>query len=53
MTSARSQDLAHLARLVDAGRLRVVVDSVHHVEHAADAHRRAEAHPVGKVVVRF
>ena len=53
MTSARSQDLAHLARLVDAGRLRVVVDSVHHVEQAADAHRRAEAHPVGKVVVRF
>jgi NADPH:quinone reductase-like Zn-dependent oxidoreductase len=53
MTSARSHDLARLARLVDAERLRVVIDSVHDVEHAAEAHRRAEAHPFGKVVVRF
>lgn len=53
MTSARSQDLARLGRLVDAGRLRLVVSSVHDLERAADAHRAAEAHPVGKVVVRL
>lgn len=52
MTSARSQDLARLARLVDTGRLRVAVDSVHALDDAQDAHRRVEASPSGKVVLR-
>lgn len=51
MTAARSQDLARLARLVDGGRLRVAMDSVHAWSDAAGAHRRAEDHPVGKVVL--
>jgi len=52
MTAARSQDLARLARLVDDGRLRVPVDSVHPMAQAVQAHRRAQSHPVGKVVVQ-
>jgi NADPH:quinone reductase-like Zn-dependent oxidoreductase len=52
MTAARSADLARLARLVDAGRLRVPVDSVHPLEDSHLAHRRAESSPSGKVVVR-
>ncbi len=51
MTAARSQDLARLARLVDDGRLRIAVDSVHPMEEGAQAHRRAESHPTGKVLV--
>ena len=51
MTAPRSQDLARLARLVDEGRLRVPVDSVHAMVEAGVAHRRAESHPVGKVLV--
>lgn len=52
MTAARSADLARLARLADEGRLRVPVDSVHALEDAHLAHRRAESSPSGKVVVR-
>ena len=37
----------------DDGRLRVVVDGVHPAADAALAHRRAEQHPVGKVLVRL
>lgn len=51
MTAARSQDLARLARLVDQGRLRVPVDSVHDMQDAGLAHKRAESSPVGKVLV--
>lgn len=51
MTAARSQDLARLACLVDDGRLRVLVDSSHPMAEAVEAHRRAESHPVGKVLV--
>ena len=52
MTKARSQDLAHLTALVDAGRLVVPMDSVLPLERAADAHRRAEGDAAGKVVLR-
>lgn len=51
MTAARSHDLARLARLVDDGRLRIPVSSSHPMADAAEAHRRAEDHPVGKVLV--
>lgn len=51
MTAPRSQDLARLARLVDEGRLRVPVDSVHAMVEADLAHRRAESHLVGRVLV--
>jgi NADPH:quinone reductase-like Zn-dependent oxidoreductase len=50
-TAARSQDLARLAALVDAGRLRAVLDHVHPMTDAAGAHRRAEAGVRGKVVL--
>ncbi|MCX6465359.1 MAG: NADP-dependent oxidoreductase [Pseudonocardiales bacterium] len=50
-TAPRSQDLAHLAALVDAGRLRAVVDAVHPMADAAGAHRHAEAGVRGKVVL--
>ncbi len=50
-TAARSQDLARLAALVDAGRLRAVLDHVHPLADAAGAHRRAEAGVRGKVVL--
>lgn len=52
MTAARSHDLARLVRLVDDGRLRVPVDSVHPFEDAHLAHQRAESSPSGKVIVR-
>lgn len=50
MTHARSQDLAHLAALVDAGSLRPTVDRVFPAGRAADAHRHAEGSVRGKVV---
>lgn len=53
MTRARSQDLAHLAGLVDAGRLRPVVDRVYPVAQASAAHRHAEDSVRGKVVLTF
>lgn len=52
MTAARSADLARLARLVDEGRLRIPVDSVHDLDEASHAHRRAESSPSGKVIIR-
>jgi NADPH:quinone reductase-like Zn-dependent oxidoreductase len=52
MTAGRSADLARLARLVDDGRLRVPVDSVHPFQDTHLAHRRAESSPSGKVIVR-
>ncbi len=51
MTAARSGDLARLARLVDDGRVRVAVHAVHAMADAGEAHRSAESHPVGKVLV--
>lgn len=44
--------LVELARLVDAGELRVVVAETFDLAHVADAHRLSEeGHPRGKVVV--
>lgn len=50
-TRARSQYLARLAALVDAGRLRVPVDRVFPLAQVAAAHRHAETAVRGKVVV--
>ncbi len=51
MTAARSQDLAHLAALVDSGRLRIPVERVFPMDQAAEAHRHAEGGVQGKVVI--
>jgi NADPH:quinone reductase-like Zn-dependent oxidoreductase len=52
-TAARSQDLARLAALVDAGRLRAVVDRSYPMASAADAHRHVESGVRGKVVLEL
>ena len=52
MTKARSADLTHLATLVERGRLLVPLDAVLPLDHAADAHRRAEGDGAGKVVLQ-
>jgi NADPH:quinone reductase-like Zn-dependent oxidoreductase len=51
MTAARSADLAHLAALVDSGRLRVPLDRVVPMSQASAAHRHAENGVRGKVVI--
>lgn len=51
MTRARSQDLAHLAALVDLGHLRPPVDRAFPLAQVADAHRHAEGPATGKVVI--
>lgn len=51
MTSGSSQDLSHLAHLVDTGRLRPVVDRTFGLDDVAQAHRHAEGGVRGKVVV--
>lgn len=53
MTKARSADIAHLAALVESGRLGVPLDSVFPLDRAADVHRRAQGDAAGKVVVRI
>ena len=50
-TKPRSQDLAHLVHLVDTGRLRVPLDRVFPADEAAAAHRHAQEHVTGKVVL--
>lgn len=50
-TKPRSQDLAHLANLVETGRLRVPLDRVFPAGQAAAAHRHAEGEVRGKVVL--
>lgn len=51
-TKERSQDLALLARLIDAGELRVPLDRTFPLAEIADAHRYAESGEArGKVVV--
>lgn len=50
-TRPRSADLAHLAALVDSGRLRPVVDRVFPLERVDDAYRHARGPATGKVVV--
>lgn len=51
MTRARSQDLAHLAALVDVGRLRIPLDRAFPMADVAAAHRHAEAGVRGKVMI--
>ncbi len=50
-TSPRSADLAHLAALVDSGRLRVALDRVLPLDAVADAWRHAAGPATGKVVL--
>lgn len=46
------EDLSELARLVDAGAVKVIVDSVYPFERIADAMAKLEAgHAKGKIVV--
>ncbi|WP_369182729.1 NADP-dependent oxidoreductase [Streptomyces sp. Y1] len=53
MVRSSGADLAEVADLLTAGRLRVAVDSVHPLRDAAAAHRRAaEGHLQGKIVLR-
>ena len=52
MTSARSQDLAHLADLVDRGQLRPNVHRAYPMTQAGQAHRHAEGTATGKVVLQ-
>lgn len=51
MTNARSQDLTHLADLVDRGRLRPNVHRSYPMTQAARAHRHAEGTATGKIVL--
>jgi NADPH:quinone reductase-like Zn-dependent oxidoreductase len=45
--------LAQIARLIDDGKLEVVIDSVFPLEQAAEAHRHVErGHACGKVILR-
>jgi NADPH:quinone reductase-like Zn-dependent oxidoreductase len=45
--------LAQMARLIDDGKLEVVIDSVFPLEQAAEAHRHVErGHACGKVILR-
>ncbi|KQO64323.1 hypothetical protein ASF23_17355 [Curtobacterium sp. Leaf261] len=50
-TRARSQDLAHLANLVDQGLLRVPIVGTFSLDRAAEAHRLAEGSAAGKVII--
>ncbi len=53
VVKSRRRDLQILARLVERGMLRPVVDSIHPLERVADAHARVETkHARGKVVVQ-
>ncbi len=51
MTQARSQDLAHLAALVDRGQLRTNVHRSFPMTRAAEAHQLAGTTATGKVVL--
>ena len=53
MTQARSQDLAHLAALVDTGRLRPTMQRAFPATQAAAAHQHAEGPATGKVVIHL
>lgn len=54
VTQASGHDLALLARLIDQGRLRAVVDRTFPLDQIADAHRYVEGHSVpGKVVIQI
>lgn len=52
-TTRHGEILAEVARLVEAGALAPIIDSVSPLAHAADAHRRLEGKgTIGKVVVQ-
>jgi NADPH:quinone reductase-like Zn-dependent oxidoreductase len=53
MTQARSQDLAHLATLVDRGVLRPPLDRVYPLDDVVQAHQHAEGTVQGKVVLQL
>ncbi len=53
MTQARSQDLSHLAALVDTGRLRPTMQSAFPATQASAAHQHAEGPATGKVVIQL
>lgn len=53
MTQARSQDLTHLAALVDSGRLRPTLQRAFPATQAAAAHQHAEGPATGKVVIQL
>jgi NADPH:quinone reductase-like Zn-dependent oxidoreductase len=49
----RTRDLNTLAKLVDEGKLEVIIDSVHSLENVSEAHRRAEEYSSeGKIIVQ-
>jgi len=52
-TQASSQDLAHLAALVDTGRLRPTLQHAFPATQAAAAHQHAEGPATGKVVLQL
>lgn len=50
----RSRDLQILTGLVEKGEIQVIVDSVHPLERASEAHRRAEEYSTeGKIIIRI
>ncbi len=53
MTQARSQDLAHIAALVDTGRLLPTMQRAFPATQAAAAHQHAEGPATGKVVIHL
>jgi NADPH:quinone reductase-like Zn-dependent oxidoreductase len=53
MTQAQSQDLTHLAGLIDTGRLHPTLQRAFPATHAAAAHQHAEGPATGKVEIHL
>jgi NADPH:quinone reductase-like Zn-dependent oxidoreductase len=50
----RSTDLEYLSRLVEEGKLQVIIDSVYPLEKISHAHRRAEEYQTeGKIIIQI